>query len=550
VTAATDAGMGSPAPGLRERVAGGVLWSVAQRWFVRIGGLVTVVVLARLLTPEDFGLVAVAMAFIPVIYLLADLGFSTYVVQAESIESRMLSTAFWYAIAAGGVLSAALLLAGPAMAASLGLPDLAPVLFGLTPSVLLVAASSVPIALLRRRMAFRSLAIQSFAAGVCGQGVAVVLALTGFGVWALVAQLLVNQLVVAVLAWVFARYRPTAEFSWTRFRQIVRFGVSVTGVELVALARLWAETAIITAVLGVTGLGFINIAQRLIQATQDLSGAAIVPVSTVVFAQLKAAPERLAASYRRAVEIVYVIIFPIMIGVAIGAPLLVPLLFGEQWQLSVLPAQALAVAGILTLGAMLDLGLFYGLGRPGRWLGYAIAVDALTVLTTAVTVRFGLAGVALGFIGVALVATVLRWVMLRGLLGTTTWWSAKPFLSATAAAVPGAGVGIAILLATGSLPPFLSLVLVGVGIVIVQIPMVRLLLPEAFADIEGIVRRRLDRRRPGHRRFGAGDATLPAGGDAPVPPAGHAPGGGAGDAPVSRAGDAPVPGAAESVVAS
>ena len=76
-----------------------------------------------------------------------------------------------------------------------------------------------------------------------------------------------------------------------------------------------------------------------------------------------------------------------------------------------LPAQALAFAGIITLGAMLDHGLFYGLGRPGTWLGYAVVVDGATVATTAVAVRWGLGGVAVGFVVVAFVATVARWVL-------------------------------------------------------------------------------------------------------------------------------------------
>jgi O-antigen/teichoic acid export membrane protein len=490
----TDAGTADAGTGLRERAAGGVLWSVVQRWAVRIGGLLTVVVLARLLTPDDFGLVAVAMAFVPVIYLLSDLGFSTYVVQAERIGPRLLSTAFWYAMATGIALTGGLVLAAPSIAASLGLPGLTPVLYGLAPSILLVAVSSVPIALLRRRMAFRSLAIQSFVAGASGQIVAIALALTGYGVWALVAQLLLNQLLVAVLAWVFAKFRPTRDFSWVHLTEMVRFGVSVIGVELVAVGRLWGETAIVTAVLGVTGLGYLNIAQRLIQATQDLSGAAIVPVSTVVFAQIKSSPERLAGAYRRALETVYAVIFPIMIGVAIGAPLLVPLMFGEQWEDSVVPAQALAVAGILTLGAMLDHGLFYGLGRPGRWFAYALIVDGLTVATTFFTAQFGLAGIAVGFVGVALVATALRWVFVSRLLGTTIWSSARPFLVVTVASLPGAAVGIGALILTRDLPGLVSLLLVAGAIVVVHVPMIRLFLPAIFADLVDMTRRRLPGR--------------------------------------------------------
>jgi len=246
--------------------------------------------------------VALAMSFVPVVYLLSDLGFSTYVVQAEEVSPRLLSTAFWYAVASGVVLCLALVFTAPLIGTALAAPDLALVLFGMSPTVLLVALSSVPIAILRRRMAFRALALQSFVAGFIGQAAAIVLALTGFGVWALVVQLVLNQLVVTALSWTFSRYRPSWAFSRRQFIEMVRFGSSVIGVELVALGRFWAETAIVTAVIGVTGLGYLNIAQRLVQTTQDLSAAAVLPVSTVVFAQLRAAPDRLGNAYRRATE--------------------------------------------------------------------------------------------------------------------------------------------------------------------------------------------------------------------------------------------------------
>ena len=117
---------------------------------------------------------------------------------------------------------------------------------------------------------------------------------------------------------------------------------------------------------------------------------------------------------------------PLMILLVVTAPVLVPLLFGEQWQASVPPAQALAVAGIITLGAMLDHGLFYGLGRPGAWLAYAVVVDAATVATTAIAVRWGLVGVAVGFVLVAVLATVARWVLVGRVMGLAVRRSRGP----------------------------------------------------------------------------------------------------------------------------
>lgn len=482
--------------GLGDRAAAGVLWTVLQKWAVRLGGLATVAVLARLLGPEDFGVVSIALTVIPVIYLLSDLGFSTYVVQASDASSRVLSTAFWYAATTGVVLAGGLALLAPAIGALFQLPGVIPVLTGLAPAVLLVALASIPTALLRRRLAFRALAIQSFAAAALGQIVAIVVALAGGGVWALVLQLLVNQLVVCVLAWTSARWRPTKEFSRPQFVEMARFGTNVVGVELIALARLWAETAIVVSVLGVAALGFLNIAQRLVQATQDLSAAAILPVSTVAFAQIRSSVERLRSGYLRALEVAYVVVFPVMVFVAVGTPLIIPILFGDQWSKSVVPAQALAIAGIMTLGAMLDNALFYGVGRPGRWLVYAIVVDALTVGTTLFSSRYGLVGVAVGFVAVALVATLIRWGLVGRLIEASPWTVAKSFTLTAIAGVVSAAGGIGALALCGSLPSIVALIIEGVVVVALHVGVVRLLVPSALNEVFGLLRSRLRQGGP------------------------------------------------------
>jgi O-antigen/teichoic acid export membrane protein len=481
---------------LGDRAAAGVLWTVLQKWVVRLGGLITVAILARLLVPEDFGVVAIAMTVIPLIYLLSDLGFSTYVVQVEDASQRVLSTAFWYSAAAGVLLAGGLVAFAPILAAALSLPAVAPVLVCLSPAVLFVALASIPTALLRRRLAFRALALQSFVAGAIGQVTAIAVALIGWGVWALVLQLLVNQAVVLVCAWWSARWRPSLRFSRSEFATMFRFGTNVVGVELVALARLWAETAIVVTTLGVATLGFLNIAQRLIQATHDLSAAAILPVSTVVFSQIRSTVERLRGGYLRALSLSYVVVVPVMVFVAVGAPHIVPLMFGGQWGPSIVPAQALAVAGIMTLGAMLDNGLFYGVGKPGRWLVYAIGVDLLTVATTLFASRYGLVGISVGFVGVAFVATVVRWVLVGRLLETSAWSVARPFTLVSIAGAVSAAGGVAAMLAFATLPGFVVLLIVGVVIVAVHVGVVRLVQPAPLREIAGLVRRRLRRETP------------------------------------------------------
>jgi len=412
---------------LGRHAAAGMLWLAAQKWAVRLSGFATLVVLTRHVSPREFGLVAAAMTVIPMLYLLADLGFSTYVLQAEQVDRRSLSTAFWASAAAGVLLSLALWFVAPLVADAFRSPELREVLRALVLAVAPTVLSAVPLALLRRAMRFREVALQGLVAALLAQGVAVAIALRGGGVWALVGQVVVTQWVIGVLAWRSARWAPALQLSPPLFRQMATFGVRVSSVDLVAALRMWAESWIITVTLGPAALGLLNIGQRLVQTAQDLTAVSLTPVSTVVFAKVRSSPERLRAAYLKALGVSYAVVAPIMVVIVVTAPELVPQLFGDRWRDSVAPAQALAVAGIVTIGAMLDHGLFYGLGRPGRWLAYALAVDATSVALTAVCVRWGIVGVALGFVALAVAATGVRWVLVARMVGLSVAALARPF---------------------------------------------------------------------------------------------------------------------------
>jgi O-antigen/teichoic acid export membrane protein len=483
----SDAMAGSGEPdgeaALGRRATAGVLWMTLQKWVLRVGGLVTVAVLTRLLDPTDFGLVAVASTVSPIIMLLTDLGFSAYVVQADSVDQRRLSTGFWFSASAGLAFCAAVVLSAPLLESAFEMPGVAPVIQSMTFPIILVALNSMPVALLRRRMQFRLLSIQGMAASAVAQVVAIVVAIMGFGVWALVLQLAVAQLVSTVLVWRSARWRPSRHFSRAEFRVMAGFGLNVAAVDGVAMLRYWAETAIIAVSLGAIGLGYLSVAQRLVQAVQDMSAAALLPVSTVVFAKVRSSVDRLRDSYLRALTVSYAAVAPLLTMVAVAGHKLVPFLFGDKWQASVPVAQALAIAGIVTLGAMLDNGLYVGTGRPRAWLVYAFLVDGVTVLTTAFAVRYGLTGIALGFIGVAALATVVRWVMVARLLATTVWTVAAPFAKVSVCVALSGLTGWGALWLSSSLPTFATLAVVGIVILGVHGLAVRLTMPGAAREV-------------------------------------------------------------------
>ncbi|ACZ32105.1 polysaccharide biosynthesis protein [Xylanimonas cellulosilytica DSM 15894] len=488
----------SPEGGLARRATASVAWSASQQWVIRITGLVTVAILARVLSPADFGVVAVAMSVLTLVHLLADMGFATYLVQAQDPSRRTLSTAFWYSVAAGTALTVGLVLLAPLLAQLLDTPEVIPVLRALAASALLVTLGSVPMALLRRELRFRALAIQAVAAGLIGQIVATVLALTGFGVWALVAQALVYQLLVTVMAWVASRWTVTWQFSRAEFVVMLRFGLKVLGTDVFAVARVTIENAIVVAALGVSGLGYLSIAQRLVSIAHDLTTTPVATVSLAVFAKIRDTTERSLSGYVRAQNMAHALVAPVMLLIALGAPFLLPLLFGSQWGVSIVPAQILALAGVLTLSG-LDRGLFLGRGRPGTWFVYVLIVDSVTIGVTALTVPHGLVAYAYGFLAVAAVATAARWVLVGRQLDASWWTISGPLRRVLVAmgAAGAAGIG-ANALASG-LGAWWRVIIMTVAVVVVYVPMVRLMLPNAWRELTGFAVSLLRRRRPRER---------------------------------------------------
>ncbi len=464
-----------PAPSVGEQATRGIIWLTAQKWAARLFGFVTIIILTRLLTPADFGTVAAASTVLPFFYLLSDLGFAAYIVQVEKTDRRMLSTAFWFSMSAGIVLCAVLVSIAPWLGLIFGDADVIPVMRALSLWVLATAVGSVPLAIMRREMRFSAIAGQATVAALGAQVVAIIMAFNGLGVWALVGQSLTAPVLSTILLWFSVRWRPGLGFSRTDFVRMTRFGSKVLGVEFVAMLRASGEAAVISSTLGLAKFGFMNIAQRLVQMVQDLTGGAIVPVTQVAFAKIRNDADRLRDAYIRALRLTYAALSLPMTFVAVAAPLIVPIVFGNGWNESFAVAQILALAGSLSIGAWLDHGLFYGVGKPGRWFIYALVIDALTLGTTVAMVHLGLVAVSWGFVVVCVVATVVRWFLTSRLLGARWYRVAGPFCYLVVVTIVAGSAGWSARLLTSDLPPLLSVTIIGVVIMIVHLVVTRLI---------------------------------------------------------------------------
>ena len=402
---------------LRTAVASGVGWTAAQKWVVRLAGVVTFVALTRLLGPADIGLVTLALAFVGVLGVVADLGTTTFLVQTRTWDEATRSTAFWTTTVLSVAATALVVALAVPIAALLGQPRLALVMMALAPTLVGTALSAVPMAVLQRELRFRELALREMVAGLVSAVIGVGLAAAGAGVWALVGQSLTQAAVGTALVWRMSDWRPTRQVSRASLRELRRFGGPTLAVNLMLAVRDRLEQFLLGLLLGVTALGYWSVAVRLLALLVDVSASVLDSVALPMFAATRDDPPRFRRAFEQALASAQVLLVPVLAVLAVASPALLPWAFGAHWTPAVGPAQALCVAyGIAGLGYFNRAALLSH-GRAGVECVNSGVALLLHLAVVVVVAPHGLTALAWAFSAEAVVVVALGAVLLRRTVG-------------------------------------------------------------------------------------------------------------------------------------
>ena len=213
---------------LKQKAAKGIVWSIIQKWGRAAIWFVIFTTLSRLLAPEAFGLVALASTFTAFLEIFLNQGFSSAIIQRHELEREHLDTAFWISILTGTLMMIGTMLISGLVAAFFGEPQLTPILRWLSVSFIFTALSGTQMAILQRKLAFKSLAARSLVATLLGGIVGVSMAFAGFGVWSLVGQNLAMGFIGVIVLWRASDWRPRFEVSKKHYKELFGFGISTT----------------------------------------------------------------------------------------------------------------------------------------------------------------------------------------------------------------------------------------------------------------------------------------------------------------------------------
>jgi O-antigen/teichoic acid export membrane protein len=385
------------AESLTDRSARAAQWRLAASLAGGALQLAVGILLARLLAPVDFGVMALALLFHGLVQPLGDLGIGNAIVQRAALTERHVRTAFTFSVLLGITVMAGLMLVAPAAAVLAREPAMNPVLRTLAVSFALGGPSVVARGLLRRALDFRRQFFIDIAGYVLGFGVvAVGLALGGFGVWSLVWGSLVQSALssAAFCAAVPHPVRPL--LAQPELRGLLRFGAGTAASSCVNFVALNGDNFVAGRWLGPASLGLYTRAYALMNLPHTYAASVVSSVLFPAFAQVQGEPARLSRGYLLATQVTAMVAAPALATLAIAAPHLVPALYGEQWTGAVAPLQILCAAGYFRALYHLGGAVAQSVGWVYHELWRQAAYAALVIAGSLIGSRYGLAGIAAG----------------------------------------------------------------------------------------------------------------------------------------------------------
>jgi PST family polysaccharide transporter len=344
--------------------AGALRWALVMNWG-RHGVQSTItLVLAGVLGPEAFGLVAMALVYLAFFQVFVGQGLTGALIQRPDLEPHDLDTAFWLVLVSTLALFGASVAAAEAWAAFNRTPDLARVVHFLAPTLLFQGLAVVHQATLQKQMDFKSLAIRSNVSVLVGGAAGLGLALSGFGLWALVAQQLLTSSMEMVLLWKLSRWRPRARFSWEVARELYSFSSRVLLNKLGVFAHRRSDALILGYFFGPVALALYRMAERLMQLVIEFSTRSVAQVALPNFARLQRDPGALRAGVITTLKTSSIIGIPALAGLAVVGGTLVELI-GDHWLPSAPVLQVLCLLGAARTLTLFTGSLLQAIGRPG-----------------------------------------------------------------------------------------------------------------------------------------------------------------------------------------
>lgn len=439
---------------LGKKTVQGVFWNYLSFASGKLLAFVSTIILARVLAPEQFGQVAVALVIIQYLEAIGDLGIAAALIyQRDNIE-RASNVAFIISIVMGVVLATLAVVSAPLIGTFFNSAASVPMVQVLALTLLINSFGQTQMALLTKELKFRQKILPDLSRSLVKGFGSIALALLGYGAWSLIWGQVLGSLTITIVLWIVSSWRPRLIWDRILASQMLKYGLQIMWVELLAVVWATADYVIVGRLLGSTDLGLYQQAFRvtdlLIINVCFVAGRVLFPS----YVKMNHNMETLQQGFLTTMRYVVLITLPLSVGLCAVAPLFVAATFGPKWLAMVPALQLLALrAGISTIS--FNSGhVLKAVGRPGMITRLMAVKLSVLVVTVLLTVQYGFVGVAFGQVGVALFSVTLDCLTMRRVINVSlgrVWQQIWPPLLAAS------GMGLIVGLVVANVPPLWQL---------------------------------------------------------------------------------------------
>jgi len=377
---------------LRKQATSGIVWTFAEQFGNQIVVFVVSTILARLLLPEQFGLIGMIAVFYAVGSALFNAGLTQSLVRSKKLDQEDYSTVFYYNLFSSIIIYFIMFFTAPLVAKFYGYPILINIIRLYCLSFIIIAFSAVQQAKMTKEMNFKTQTIISLPSVISGGIVGIFLAYSGYGVWSIVWNQLITASFRSVQLWIYSKWTPSLVFSVPKFKEHFKFGYKITLASILEKIFNNLYIIIIGKYFSATQVGFYTRADSMKNLPVSNITMALGRVTYPLFAEIQYDNIRLKRVYKQLMKMVVFVVAPLMIYLAILAEPIFRFLFTEKWLPAVPYFQILCVSGILYPIQAYNSNVLNVKGRSDIFLRLTIINKALLVIGIIIGMQFGIFG--------------------------------------------------------------------------------------------------------------------------------------------------------------
>lgn len=393
---------------MNDKIVSSFIWRFLERWGAQGVTFIVSIILARILEPEVYGTLALVTVFTTLLQVFIDSGLGTALIQKKDADDLDFSTVFWFNLVVCLVLYVGMYACAPMISRFYNYPDLTIVIRVLSITLIVSGVKGIQQSYVARNLLFKRFFFSTLGGTLGAAVLGIFMAYRGFGVWALVAQYLFNNIVDTIILWATVKWRPKWIFSFERFKQLFNYGWKILLSSLLDTFYNEIRSLIIGKFYTSKDLAFYDKGKQFPEVAVVNINSSMNSVLLPVLANRQDDLEAVKAATRRVIRMSSYIIWPMMVGLAVVAPNFVTIVLTDKWLPATFYVQILCFTNAFQPLQTTNLSVIKALGRSDLHLKMEVIKKLIAIAIVIISAFFGVKAVAIGALIYSLIATCIN----------------------------------------------------------------------------------------------------------------------------------------------